>query len=76
MYLCEKIIIMDYQLEPNNEHVLAYVKMWLKDCVKCDKDDDGSQIEQPAKTEYRCPICGKLLEEKSWREVLEAYGDE
>ena len=71
---------MDYQLEPNNVHVIAYSKMWLNKCSNCNStgvNEKYIRIEYPpwSRTDYECIDCGSPVSEKSWSSVLEEYGD-
>ena len=71
---------MEYQLEPNDVHVKAYSKMWLESCGNCGSEGVNEKyvrIEYPpwGKTFYECIVCGNPVNEKSWRTVLEEYGD-
>ena len=71
---------MDYQLEPNDVHVIAYSKMWIDKCGNCDCEgvnEKHIRIERPPwnRTDYECVDCGAKVYEKSWRTVLEEYGE-
>ena len=71
---------MEYQLEPNDLHVQAYSKMWLKNCSICNgvrATEKYVRLEHPpwSRTEYECINCGNQLYEKCWTDVLAEYGD-
>ena len=71
---------MEYQLEPDDVHVVAYSKMWLENCSNCggvNVTEKYVRLEQPpwSRTDYECINCGNPVKEKSWRAVLDEYGD-
>ena len=72
---------MEYKLEPTNAHVVAYSKMWLNSCSNncefasvCEKYVRLDHAPW-SRTEYECTVCGNRIYEKSWRDVLEEFGD-
>ena len=71
---------MEYQLEPNNVHVRAYSKMWLEKCSNCGGEVANEKYVRLecypwSRTDYECVVCNNQVKEKSWRAVLEEYGD-
>ena len=71
---------MEYQLEYDDVHVMAYSKMWLENCANCGSEGVNEKyvrLDYPpwSRTDYECVNCGNAVNEKSWCAVLEEYGD-